>query len=75
MRRAARIFWLGLKEVLSLRRDAVMMALLIYSFTLAVVTERSPVRVLLSARGHDMQLGNDREGAAGSGFRAGRQVA
>lgn len=43
MRRAARIFWLGLKEVLSLRRDLVMLALLVYSFTLAVVTEATGV--------------------------------
>lgn len=43
MRHAARIFWLGLKEVLSLRRDVVMMALLLYSFTLAVVTEATGV--------------------------------
>lgn len=43
MRRARLIFWLGLKEVMSLRRDWVMVALLVYSFTLAPVMEATGV--------------------------------
>ena len=43
MRRARRIFWLGLKEVMSLRRDWVMLALLAYAFTLAPVMEATGV--------------------------------
>lgn len=43
MRRARRIFWLGLKEMVSLRRDWVMMALLLWSFTLAPVMEATGV--------------------------------
>ena len=43
MRRAGRIFWLGLKEMMSLRRDWVMLALLVYSFTLAPVMEATGV--------------------------------
>ncbi|MEM8759257.1 MAG: ABC transporter permease [Pseudomonadota bacterium] len=43
MRRARRIFWLGLKEMISLRRDWVMMALLVWSFTLAPVMEATGV--------------------------------
>jgi len=43
MRRARRIFWLGLKEMMSLRRDWVMMALLVWSFTLAPVVESTGV--------------------------------
>lgn len=43
MRRLRRIFWLGLKEVMSLRRDWVMMALLAWSFTLAPVIEATGV--------------------------------
>jgi len=39
MRRLQRIFWLGLKEMLSLRRDRVMLGLLLYSFTLGLVIE------------------------------------
>lgn len=39
MRRLRRIFWLGLKEVASLRRDRVMLGLLIYSFSLAIFIE------------------------------------
>ena len=38
-----RIFWLGLKEMMSLRRDWVMMALLIWSFTLAPIMEATGV--------------------------------
>ncbi|MEQ8651970.1 MAG: ABC transporter permease [Kiloniellales bacterium] len=34
-----RIFWLGLKEILALRRDVVMMALLAYSFSVGLVME------------------------------------
>ena len=43
MQRLRRIFWLGLKEVMSLRRDWVMMALLLWSFTLAPVMEATGV--------------------------------
>ncbi|MEM9814199.1 MAG: ABC transporter permease, partial [Pseudomonadota bacterium] len=43
MRRARRIFWLGIKEMISLRRDWVMMALLVWSFTLAPVMEATGV--------------------------------
>ena len=39
MERIRRIFWLGLKESVSLRRDSVMLALLIYSFSLAIVMD------------------------------------
>ena len=39
MRRLQRIFWLGLKETVSLRRDTVMLGLLIYSFSVAIVIE------------------------------------
>ncbi|MGF1475266.1 MAG: ABC transporter permease [Geminicoccaceae bacterium] len=35
----ARIFWLGLKEMVSLRRDRVMMFLLIYSFSFGLIME------------------------------------
>ncbi len=43
MRRLNCIFWLGLKEIMSLRRDWVMMALLVWSFTLAPVMEATGV--------------------------------
>jgi ABC-2 type transport system permease protein len=43
MLRLRRIFWLGLKETKSLRRDWVMLALLVYSFTLAPVIEATGV--------------------------------
>ncbi|WP_299653504.1 ABC transporter permease [uncultured Tateyamaria sp.] len=43
MQRLYSIFWLGLKEVMSLRRDWVMMALLVWSFTLAPVMEATGV--------------------------------
>ncbi|MCR9085715.1 MAG: ABC transporter permease [Rhodobacteraceae bacterium] len=43
MRRARRILWLGLKEMMSLRRDWVMLALLAWSFTLAPVMEATGV--------------------------------
>ena len=43
MRRVSIIFWLGLKEVMSLRRDWVLMALLVWSFTLAPVMEATGV--------------------------------
>ncbi len=43
MKRLARIFWLGLKEMMSLRRDWVMIALLIWSFTLSPVMEATGV--------------------------------
>ncbi|GFE51875.1 membrane protein [Roseobacter cerasinus] len=43
MRRISGIFWLGLKEMVSLRRDWVMMALLVWSFTLAPVMEATGV--------------------------------
>ena len=39
MLRLRRIFWLGLKETVSFRRDKVMLALLIYSFSLAILIE------------------------------------
>ncbi|MCH9672010.1 MAG: ABC transporter permease [Gammaproteobacteria bacterium] len=39
MRRLRQIVWLGLKEIVSLRRDAVMLGLLIYSFSIAIVIE------------------------------------
>ena len=39
MLRLRRIFWLGLKEMVSFRRDKVMLALLIYSFSLAILIE------------------------------------
>lgn len=41
--RAGRIFWLGLKEMQSLRRDWVMVALLVWAFTLAPVIEATGV--------------------------------
>lgn len=43
MRRLSCIFWLGLKEMTSLRRDWVMMALLVWSFTLAPMMEATGV--------------------------------
>ena len=43
MRRLRCIFWLGLKEMTSLRRDWVMMALLVWSFTLSPVMEATGV--------------------------------
>lgn len=43
MQRLHCIFWLGLKEMMSLRRDWVMMALLVWSFTLAPVMEATGV--------------------------------
>ena len=43
MQRLSRIFWLGLKEMMSLRRDWVMMALLVWSFTLSPVLEATGV--------------------------------
>ncbi len=39
MRRLRRIFWLGLKEAVSLRRDPVMLALLIWAFSFAIIVE------------------------------------
>lgn len=39
MLRLRRIFWLGLKEAVSLRRDLVMLSLLVYSFSLAIFIE------------------------------------
>lgn len=36
MDRLARIFWLGTKELRSLQRDTVVIALLIFSFTVSV---------------------------------------
>jgi ABC-2 type transport system permease protein len=49
MRRLSRIFWLGLKEVISLRRDRVMAILLVYSFSIGV---------LLDATGHTSSVNN-----------------
>ena len=43
MGKLRRIFWLGLKEMMSLRRDWVMMALLVWSFTLSPVMEATGV--------------------------------
>ncbi|MFA3916809.1 ABC transporter permease [Ruegeria hyattellae] len=43
MQRLSCIFWLGLKEMMSLRRDWVMMALLVWSFTLAPIMEATGV--------------------------------
>ncbi|WP_298937963.1 ABC transporter permease [uncultured Ruegeria sp.] len=43
MQRLYSIFWLGLKEVMSLRRDWVMMALLVWSFTLSPIMEATGV--------------------------------
>lgn len=43
MQRLFCIFWLGLKEMMSLRRDWVMMALLVWSFTLAPIMEATGV--------------------------------
>ncbi|MEM7547647.1 MAG: ABC transporter permease [Pseudomonadota bacterium] len=43
MKHLRRIFWLGLKEVMSLRRDWVMMALLLWSFTAAPIMEATGV--------------------------------
>ena len=43
MQRLHCIFWLGLKEMMSLRRDWVMMALVVWSFTLAPVMEATGV--------------------------------
>jgi ABC-2 type transport system permease protein len=43
MRRLVVIFWLGLKEMTSLGRDRVMLGLLIYSFSFAVVMEATGV--------------------------------
>jgi len=43
MRRLLCIFWLGLKEIMSLRRDWVMMALLVWSFTLAPIMEATGI--------------------------------
>lgn len=46
--RLRRIFWLGLKEGAGLRRDAVMLGLLIYSFTLAIMIEATGVSASVS---------------------------
>ena len=43
MQRLICIFWLGLKEMMSLRRDWVMLALLVWSFTLAPAMEATGV--------------------------------
>lgn len=43
MRRARRIFWLGLKEMMSLRRDWVMLGLLIWAFSLSILVEATGV--------------------------------
>jgi ABC-2 type transport system permease protein len=43
MQRLHSIFWLGLKEMMSLRRDWVMMALLAWSFTLSPIMEATGV--------------------------------
>lgn len=43
MRRLRRIFWLGLKETASLRRDRVMLALLVWAFSLAILMEAGGV--------------------------------
>jgi ABC-2 type transport system permease protein len=43
MRRVSVIFWLGVKEITSLRRDWILMALLVWSFTLAPVMEATGV--------------------------------
>lgn len=43
MRRISVIFWLGLKEIVSLRRDWILMALLVWSFTLAPIMEATGV--------------------------------
>lgn len=43
MQRLACIFWLGLKEMTSLRRDWVMMALLVWSFSLSPIMEATGV--------------------------------
>lgn len=43
MQRLRSIFWLGLKEMMSLRRDWVMMALLAWSFTIAPIMEATGV--------------------------------
>lgn len=43
MQRLKCIFWLGLKEMMSLRRDWVMIVLLVWSFTLAPVMEATGV--------------------------------
>ena len=39
MRRAANIFWLGMKELRSLQRDFILMIFVVYSFTLAIYTQ------------------------------------
>jgi ABC-2 type transport system permease protein len=43
VQRLSIIFWLGLKEIMSLRRDWVLMALLVWSFTLAPIMEATGV--------------------------------
>ncbi len=43
MRRLSTIFWLGLKEIQSLRRDWILMALLVWSFTLSPLMEATGV--------------------------------
>lgn len=43
MRRLRRIFWLGLKETASLRRDRVMLGLLVWAFSLAILVEAGGV--------------------------------
>jgi ABC-2 type transport system permease protein len=43
MRRLRRIVWLGLKETASLRRDRVMLGLLVWAFSLAILVEAGGV--------------------------------
>ena len=49
MRMAANIFWLGLKELRSFTRDYVLLALVVYAFSLAVI---------MQARSHSQELHN-----------------
>ncbi len=49
MRKAANIYWLGLKELRSLLRDYVLLGLVVYSFSLAV---------MMQARSNSQELHN-----------------
>lgn len=46
--KAATVFWLGLKELASLRRDPVMLALIVYAFSVAVYAVATGARMELT---------------------------
>ena len=44
MRRAANIFWLGLKELRSLASDPIMVGFIIYAFTFSILSQARGVK-------------------------------